>query len=202
MEIKQKPQFILSLISPPWKISCREANERPRGGNLPSLPDNSSKGFLYNYSISGVSRRDLWVRQMKPTRSGMSLKGSAIHVVGFSVRLHRHQECPELSATSRALTTRRPHVELGTPRSQDHCNFSGPSAKIVANKRCLITKITSSTRERKREDMELSFFGWGFMPHEALTRNASFDQIQSSALIEQESSLTYSRSFFLLVVQL
>ncbi|KYM87046.1 hypothetical protein ALC53_03663 [Atta colombica] len=81
---------------------------------------------------------------MKPTRSGMSLKGSAIHVVGFSVRLHRHQECPEMSATSRALTTRRPHVELGTPRSQDHCNFSGPSAKIVANKRCLITKITSS----------------------------------------------------------
>jgi len=161
MEVKQKPQFILSLISPPWKISCREANERPRGGNLPSLPDNSSKGFLYNYSISGVSPgRDLWVRQMKPARSGMSLKGSAIHVVGFSVRLHRHQECPELSATSRALTTRRPHVELGTPRSQDHCNFSGPSAKIVANKRCLITKITSRTREREKERGHGVIFLW------------------------------------------
>lgn len=75
-------------------------------------------------------------------------------VISYSCRIRfvcTGIECPKMSATSRALTTRRPRRTRNSSFVGTIVILANPSAEIVANKRRLITKIALDVRKREKD---------------------------------------------------
>lgn len=171
------------------------------------LPDNSRKGFPYYYSISVLAVLDKIYRLSNWNRQDPGYRRrNRRFMSSFSVRLHQYQvssrDVSDFSCVNEPRQTRTTIIPTDL------------STGIVANKWCLITKITPSTRERERErergerERMCMCVGVILLPQRiyatrSINPKCMFQPNLKFCAIEREflDLYTLGRSLFLLVIQ-